>query len=313
MRISVCTSSVNDHGKELVSHGSAAFPIACYMDDLSASSVPWHWHEELEFALVAEGVLSISVGGSNITVEKGSGIFINTEILHSMQNGEDSPCLLHSIVFHGRLVGGSIDSIFWQKYLRPLLNSAALPFALLNQNIKWQKEALLLAERTWQDRAGEASGYEFSVRSTLSRILCLLFSHCSLTETKEPTKKALRENERIKLMLQYIHGHFSEELTVPQIAQSALISDSECLRCFKNTIGTSPIRYVKQYRLQRAAELLNSSTATVTDVAAKCGFQEMSYFARAFREFYHMSPSDYRKRHMLSKSPLMPSSSNISL
>ncbi len=313
MRISVCTSSVNDHGKELVSHGFAAFPIACYMDDLSVASVPWHWHEELELALVAKGALSISAGGSNITAKKGSGIFINTEILHSMKNGEDSPCLLHSIVFHGRLVGGGIDSIFWQKYLRPLLNSASIPFVLLNPNIKWQEEALILAERTWQDCAGEAPGYEFSVRSTLSRILYLLFSHCPLSETKEPSKKALRESERIKIMLQYIHSHFSEELTVPQIAQSALISDSECLRCFKNTIGTSPIRYVKQYRLQRAAELLSSCAITITNVAAQCGFQEMSYFARAFREFYHISPSDYRKRHILSKSPLMPSSSNISL
>jgi len=59
-------------------------------------------------------------------------------------------------------------------------------------------------------------------------------------------------------------------------------------------IGATPIQYVKQLRLQRAAELLESTDGKIADIGAACGFQEMSYFARAFREWKGRTPSQYR-------------------
>ena len=41
----------SEKGRELVQHGSALFPIACYAEDLSSYSVAWHWHEEFEYVL----------------------------------------------------------------------------------------------------------------------------------------------------------------------------------------------------------------------------------------------------------------------
>ena len=48
MALSLCRTTVDDSARELMEHGTAAFPIACYHDDLQAEPVPWHWHEELE-------------------------------------------------------------------------------------------------------------------------------------------------------------------------------------------------------------------------------------------------------------------------
>lgn len=313
MSISLCSSLTNEQGKELVSHGTSSFPVACYMDDLDETSIPWHWHEELELVIVTRGTLSVSVSGLEFSIGKGDGLFINKGILHQMQKREDSSCLLHSLVFHGRLVGGSMDSIFWQKYLEPLLCDACFPFSLLNRDIGWQKEALLIAEKAWNSCSEEKPGYEFSVRSSLSRLLYFLYANRPTVGQSRLSPKNLREQERIKRMLQYIHKHSSEELTVPQIAKSALISESECLRCFKNIIGTTPIRYVRQYRLQKAAGLLSSSDEPVAVIAASCGFQEMSYFAKVFRETYSMTPSAWRNAHKRSNTPLSPSSSKISL
>ena len=87
-----------------------------------------------------------------------------------------------------------------------------------------------------------------------------------------------------------------EELSVRDIADSASISESECLRCFRKILDTSPIAYLKTYRLQRAAELLETTSRKVSDIAAQCGFGEMSYFAKSFREIYRCTPSQYRSR-----------------
>ena len=55
MALSACNTETDSAGRELTAHGTAAFPIACYHDDLEAAPVPWHWHEELELLLASEG------------------------------------------------------------------------------------------------------------------------------------------------------------------------------------------------------------------------------------------------------------------
>ena len=62
-------------------------------------------------------------------------------------------------------------------------------------------------------------------------------------------------------------------------------------------IGTTPIQYTKQLRIQKAVELLESTDQKVADIGALCGFQEMSYFAKSFREIKGCTPSIYRKQY----------------
>lgn len=73
---------------------------------------------------------------------------------------------------------------------------------------------------------------------------------------KRPTEKMLRDEGRIKTMLQYINAHLGEELTTARIARCAAISESECLRCFRSMVGSTPIHYVRTLRIYKAAELL---------------------------------------------------------
>ena len=86
------------------------------------------------------------------------------------------------------------------------------------------------------------------------------------------------------------------DLTVEQIAASASISPSECLRCFHDMIGTTPNQYLRDQRAQRAAELLCGTGLRVTEIAMQCGFQDASYFARAFRQVYGCGPTEYRRK-----------------
>ena len=102
-------------------------PIACYHDDLQAEPVPWHWHEELEVLVVSEGMILATAGGEKFRLEKGEGLFINAGVLHGDWPLNAGSCRLHSMVFHPRLVGGNPDSVFWQKYLQPLLTDPSVP------------------------------------------------------------------------------------------------------------------------------------------------------------------------------------------
>ncbi len=289
-----CNSTVDASRRELTSHGTAAFPIACYEDDLLAEVVPWHWHEELEAGIILEGTALFSIGHEKYTVTAGEGFFINSGVLHGVCSADGEPCLLRSFVFHSRLVGGSQDSIFHRKYLLPLTEAPTLEWFRLTPGSPWHEQALDAISQSWSICVREEDGYEFLTRDSLSRLVFQLCRHIPETDTG-PSSKNLRDSERIKKMLSCIHSRYGESLTIAAIAASAAVSESECLRCFRGTIGTSPVRYLKQYRLRQAASQLLASGDRISDIANRCGFSDLSYFTKAFRESYGCTPGEYRK------------------
>lgn len=74
------------------------------------------------------------------------------------------------------------------------------------------------------------------------------------------------------------------------------LSPGACCRLFKRHMGCSPFTYVQNLRLQRAAQLLETTDEPITQVAARCGYGSPSYFTKSFREKTGLSPSAYRKR-----------------
>lgn len=298
--------------KECVRHGTALFPVACYDTDLQKGPVAWHWHTELEAVLVAQGTAVLAAGQERYRVAQGGGFFINSGVLHAMWDARQPPaaaqeapqtaalqdgmgCRLCSAVFHPRLVAGGFDSVFWQEYLRPLTQDGAKPFVLLDGGEAWHAQALDAVKTAWESSAAQRPGYEFEVREALSRLVLLLCRHRAAAEVSA-SEKSLREEERLKKMLRFIEEHYDAELTAAQIAQSARISESECLRCFRRTIGTPPSQYVKQLRVQKAAQLLCDTGRGTAEIGALCGFQDASYFARTFRALKGCTPTEFRRR-----------------
>lgn len=296
MALSSCGPVATDQqGRELIEHGTPLFPVACYHDNISEADVPWHWHNELEILVVETGTARAAVNGTDCIVRQGEGFFVNSGALHGVWSEGTEPCRLQSVVFHPRLVGGSVDSIIWQKYLEPLLSDPCRSCVYFSNTQEWERDASKAIQEAWQVCVSEAEGFELAVREWLSRFIFLLVKNCPAAE-KKPSEKTLRDGERIKVMLQYIQEHYAEELTLAKIAKCAAVSENECLRCFRSMIGSTPIQYVKQVRIQKAAELLASTDRKISEIGMECGFQEMSYFAKTFRELKGCTPGAFRRR-----------------
>lgn len=287
---------VDKTGRELVKHGTSLFPIACYHNDLEKFKIDWHWHDELEMAVIDEGTAVVAAGKEKYTVKKGEGFFFNHGVLHGIWNADMSGCKFRSMVFHPRLIYGSIDSVFYQRYVAPLLENKGMESIHMCQEVDWQKDMIDAVNQVWDMCMNEEKGYEFRVRAIFSEMLLELWG--ILPDTQHLGNKIMRDEDRIKTMLQFIYDNYSGEISMKMIAESAMVSESECLRCFRRTIGTTPIQYVKQYRIQTAAELLASTQEKVADIAIRCGFQDISYFTKSFREYKGCVPTEYRKNSM---------------
>lgn len=288
-----CSVQTNMQGEELREHGTHLFPVACYLDLLPRDEIPWHWHNELELGLIVSGSVVVETGSETRQLHAGEGFFFNSNVLHAAALVDADSCEIHSVVFHPRAISGNTDNIIWQKYLKPLMENQTCPGFDLTPETVWQNQVLDCLDSLWRAAEQEPFGYEIQIRNELSTIVALLSENQPVV-SKKSFGKAQRDNARIKEMLTFIQANYDRELTIEDIASACSISASECIRCFRATIGTTPIAYLKSYRLQQAALKLQLSGDKISAIAESCGFQEMSYFAKSFKEVYGCTPSEYR-------------------
>ncbi len=310
MAVSKCVSlsaenhlAANDPGlsfriDETGCNSTPDFPVAVYLDNVTTDYVNWHWHDEIEVGFIVEGSVVVGSGTSKATLTSGDVFFVNSGVLHAMYNASaPESAIFKSITFNGSVVGGEQNSIYWQKYLKPILNAAHFRSLVLPAGSEHHAAVIPLLSEIWELVAQEPEHYEILVRNGLSNLVCILLQ-IQKEASDDPSQSAysLRLERRLHQMLDHIHVHYGEHITLDDLASTAAISKTEVMRCFKSIIGKSPIRYLMEYRLQQAAYLLLHTENTVQQIGECCGFEDNSYFAKSFRVMYQVTPTEYRRR-----------------
>ncbi len=273
---------------------TANFPI--FMDILAISkntAQNWLYSNQFKIGLVIEGTLTLHAGAQTALVHTGDGFFINTQVRHLFTTATNDPVLLYSVSFHPRIIGGSADSVYWQKYINPLSSNSSYPLQVFHKQETSDEESLqhiLHVLRTLQYRI---PGYELLVRNELSFVILDLIGRQSF-EQNSISRKQLRNEERIHHMLQYIEQHYAEPISLQDLSSSISISVSECIRCFKDTLMMTPINYIRMFRLIKAEEQILHTNKTISEIAYDCGFPETSYFNKCFKKQYKQTPLQYR-------------------
>lgn len=298
MAIQACGLRLDDRKQELAAHGTPMFPCACYSFDLNdtiTGDIPWHWHEEIELVIVHRGAAQITAGNLNFNLLEGEGVFINSNVLHSGHSIRTEKCIIHSFVFHSNLICGSVDNVFMQKYIHPLISCSKLSGMKLGNDSDWQSQTLEYIRQTYEICQNEEFGYEFTVRDLLSKV-CILIekNNRKLLFIKSLDNKT--ETNRIKKMLSFIQQHYNQHLELKQIADCVNVSQRECLRCFRKELDISPMQYLIKYRISASAQLLMKTDLNITEICERCGFTSPSYFSKMFKHFIGCSPSKYQKQ-----------------
>lgn len=296
MALQECGRNRNRELKELQPHGSLEFPCAGYSShqtDRQEDLIPWHWHEEMEMIYIEDGQMEVKIPSRTFLLKQGDSVILNANILHYAAAAPE--CTYRSLVFGPALITGGEDFAFAKKYIRPLLSCPS--FSGYEFRKKENEQIARWFNCAFEALAGNCYGYEFIVREQLSRI-CLFLHQALEPQLDTPPMPLGQDNLRIRKMLAYMHRHFAENLSLADISKAADISERECLRCFQKTIQLSPIQYLLKYRVMQGADMLSRHPASsISEVAALCGFDSQSNFAKMFKRFYNCTPREYRKAH----------------
>lgn len=264
------------------------------LDKAAGHFAPWHWHKAVELFYVESGSLTYHTPGGELLFSAGSGGMINSNVLHMTKAVPRTREICQFIhIFDVSLLGGKQGSRIEKKYITPIVAAPQIEVIPLFPEDEAQKKILLHILEAFYFSEHEI-GYEMKLREALSEIWLMLFELSA--PMREKPGEYNKSNDKIKMMMVYIHEHYSEKISIQELAEAAYLSERECFRVFHDCLHMTPMEYIKTYRLQIAAQMLAEGREPVTMIGHACGLGSSSYFGKVFREYAQCTPLEYRRK-----------------
>lgn len=280
-------------------HGDKMFPFRVYtVDYLDGDAIfNVHWHHELEFIYVEEGVINLQIGTENHTLRKGHACYIPTGQLHGAFPIDNMPFKLRAIVFHFDLLRSFSYDRMESNYLEQLENPTISTSVRLEPDENGV-EMLCILNKLIDVYINEKPSLELVIKGYLFLIFAEMFEkqvwkHNVQISLKDSNKIAL-----LKSVLKYINKNYSHKLTVMDLAAQVQMSEGHFSRFFKSLVRMTPMEYINKIRISNACKLLQKTDRKMVDIAMDVGFNNQSYFIRLFKKHKGCTPIAYKRKHM---------------
>lgn len=289
------TILVDSARRELEKHGTETFPMTVNHDDLwsfEGKNVPIHWHNDLEINLIREGEAVFQVYQKSYRVRTGEGFLLNRNVPHSCSSPGNEHVRYSTILVRPDFLYGDFGSDVERKCFQPFLQNSAIPCIYLTGFDENGKEILQKLNQVEEAFDRKRFCYELKIKG----LLCEAFAMILYGHRQELTKFVpanLQELERLEKMLNYLNIHFTEVISLQDLADQVHLSREVCCRLFKKMTGKTITGYLEEYRVNKSFSLVQSGQYSMTQITEMVGFSNPSRFASAFRNRFGCNPGEY--------------------
>ena len=269
-------------------------PVNCFIHKLGYS--PKHWHESIELIYILSGEIEVFVNNKKYYLKKEDILLINSNEIHEL-HGNDSVLMAIQI---------KLAELGIEQSLHFECNSSYLQDKLAFHPLKRLIARFIKVNATPDDNSNLMNR---ALAYLLAYELITRFKTKNNNKTNQRTQKYL---ERLTRILDYIHTHFKEDISLSQIADEEHLSIQYLSKFFSKNMNTNFITYVNRLKLNNAVNELLSSDESIETIAYNSGFPNTRAFTQLFKREYHSLPSQYRQDHGLKypKEKLSMSNSN---
>ena len=102
-------------------------------------------------------------------------------------------------------------------------------------------------------------------------------------------------SDKLENVLDYIEIHYAKTISVEELAKICCFCEYHFMRFFKKHVNMTCVEYVNNVRLEKAVELFEQGNTSILEVSLSVGFHNLSYFHRAFKNKYGMTPRSFIK------------------
>lgn len=276
--------------KENKPHGTKEYPYGQYFIQHMKQTFqfPVHWHDELEIIYIKQGALQITINGQDYQGTAGSIFLVNPRELHLM-GSSDLSVAYYTLLFPLEFISFQSRDELETTLLQPLRSGQLIFEHEISDTTLKNKLCSILDEITAINRE-TSSMKQLKTRILLLQFLQQIVEYPSLIVPASGSKTDMQ-----KELLVYIQQHYTDKITLQDLAEHFHLSEKYISRYFKEHFYLTFSDYVNHLRLTHAKKLLESTELSVTEIALCSGFPNVSYFIRTFKTCYEKPPLKYRK------------------
>lgn len=233
-----------------------------------------HWHEHTELLFFTSGKSRMHCGEKNFSVKGGDLIVVNSNELHFKEYSDLAQyyCMILNPSFFSDV---GFDNI----KIKNFIGGDSFVKKCFNEIFKENDE--------------KKDGYKMAIKSSAYALMRYLWQNYGSSGGEESAGTSA--SKRLGGALQYISEHYTEKISIADLAGVCYVSEYYFCRFFKNVTGLSAVNYINSLRVEKAMSFLNNTSAGVTEIALKVGFDDVNYFSRVFKKLMGVSPTEYRK------------------
>jgi len=257
---------------------------------------PPHTHEFYELVLVESGKGYHIFMDEKYEIGAGNIFLIEPQQIHAYESIDN--LTLVSIIFFPSILDPLIKDFndlpgFQLLFnVEPMFDAEQRHVGKLRINEEILPEAIEITETMQYEFKNQKSGFRIACINCFWELLLLISRNCKIADN--PYHYA----PKIGLVLAYMEKHLKDNIDLTGLAHVAGMSVRTFRRRFIEAQKVSPITYLLNLRLKKAAIMLRSSTFMISEIAYECGFNDSNYFSHQFSKVYKMSPNRYRKNRL---------------
>jgi len=266
-------------------------PVHFYIDYTTTTN----YHDYLEISYVLDGNGKFIIGNKKYPARKGDIFVINNVELHVAIAEHNQKLNLICFYFMPELIYKPGDSEVNLKFLDPFYYQNnnfihRIPAKGIPDNI------ISLIYNTHETLKNKNNYYDITAKTYLQEILLYLLNYYNDRISKSSTvyNQNLKDIERLREVFFIIINNYDKKIKLEKVAKAACMSTQYFCKFFKKVTGSTFKEYLISIRIDKAKELLLRNNSSITEIAYRVGFENLSYFYRVFKRFTKLNPTSYR-------------------
>ena len=237
-----------------------------------------HWHENIEIIYIVAGEANVSIDGEFRYAKEGDIVVVNSSCMHRLYPIDD--IVEYYVIIVSTKMCAELDINTKSDHLLPLISD----------NTARMKAESVVASFTSEEAYSLAQ-----TKADIISLLVYLYLNFPSNETKT-TRYHINASKHIaQEAMEYIHMHYTENITTSVLAKHLAVSVNYLCRCFNSCTGFTVIDHLNYVRCTAAKNMLTTTDYSVSEVCAAVGYNNLSYFGRQYKKFFGISPSRTEK------------------
>lgn len=250
----------------------------------SVKYVAMHWHDRIELLLVLKGQVHVYVGKEEFLLTENDLLLINSNEIHGVESNQENKLLIIQIpVSFIKNFYNPIDDISF--CCQSFQKDDQFEFNIIRTLLA---QVMLIVKR-------KEENYEIKVHSLLLDIVYQLVTNFKM-ENNQVIINSKKDIERMNRLTNYIQQHYMKPITLQGLADTEELTAPYLSRYFQQHMGQSFIKYMNAIRLEHAVRYLLETDWPIIQIALECGFPNLNAFHKLFKDTFHMTPHQYRKK-----------------